>query len=241
MPKERAPISTRLRNKDKNNKSEGFSTTSALSENLTFSPRADPNIYMDELHSDLSFVRGTDQQRKDFLRHEKKRAAHAYGSAYHPAVKLSTFYGAQVSPPVGSKRTQHQSAVETKRPRIILTHSSSVNEKKENRLTLPIDKPIAKPFMSDIEKENEFSRRQRRVFVHSRYITNEEGLALIKSIYPELDSTATSKLITSLQENFASFRIKLKNLFNQRQATLRITEEKMLEDQTSAENKVRKL
>jgi hypothetical protein len=66
---------------------------------------------MDELHSPLSFVRGTSEELDEFLNKEQERITQAFGSKYNPRTKISTFYQAQISPSVPSKRTRHQSTL----------------------------------------------------------------------------------------------------------------------------------
>jgi hypothetical protein len=65
---------------------------------------------MDELHSPLSFVRGTTEELDKYFSQEQERLLQAFGNQYNPNIKISTFYQAQVSPPIPSKRTRHQSS-----------------------------------------------------------------------------------------------------------------------------------
>lgn len=86
-----------------------------VDENVPFSPRADPNIYMDELQSPLSFVRGSQEERNQFVTDEDQVMSQSFGSDYKSTLHTSTFYLARVSAPVPSKRSRHL-AVQTNPP-----------------------------------------------------------------------------------------------------------------------------
>lgn len=63
------------------------------------------------------------------------------------------------------------------------------------------------------EKEREYWRRQRRVFVNSRFLTNEEGVVVAKTVYSNLSIQADNRMVTSFQGNIGNFRTKLRRTF----------------------------
>lgn len=67
---------------------------------------------MDELHSPLSFVRGTTEERDNYLSEEQERLFQAIGHYYEPSSRMSTFYQAQMPPSVSLKGTRYQSSQE---------------------------------------------------------------------------------------------------------------------------------
>ncbi|KAI8343788.1 hypothetical protein EDC96DRAFT_329173 [Choanephora cucurbitarum] len=290
---------------------------------------------MDELYSPLSFVRGTDQERKAFLRDEQNRTYRSFGNMYQPHIKRSTFYSAQVAAPVRSKRTQHQSNQSTSSrlfPRIRLTHSakppmpslayhhsssnstsgqsmtspsissrsSSINRKggshsrsssnsstslnssmsghsnshnistkqidhrihptnhrqdkqapkkevcvhqEELHAFLPLDTICSEKLIeTSTNLDQLFWRSQCRAFVLSRYLNEEEAVNLAKKVYKDPSITSSSHQIASLQENLKKFRARLKTIILSYQSALRITLEKLTENnQAALEGKVRKL
>ncbi|KAI8977620.1 hypothetical protein BDF20DRAFT_836404 [Mycotypha africana] len=311
---------------------------------LTFSPRGDPEIYLDELHTDLSFVRGTNDERADFLKEEQDRIQRTFGEEYRATVKISTFYQAQVSAPVSSKRTRHHEAskmnsntsdslesvkkergnsrrpppsrtrtrsrtpiklsTQTQQPLSYIPsndeplqehlsdstvsldedekrslsnasrllkgskkrrspstqpskacsaavpennyysqgkskagshtisvvfksklpalqrHGGSKGKSSTERSTADEDSihvPLSSPLpagMDAKEKEKEYWRRQRRVFVYSRFITNEEGLRIAQSVYDHTVTSPTDRAVTSFQGNIANFRTKLRRILD---------------------------
>ncbi|KAI8378448.1 hypothetical protein BD560DRAFT_50236 [Blakeslea trispora] len=280
---------------------------------------------MDELYSPLSFVRGTDQERKAFLRDEQNRTYRSFGNMYQPHIKRSTFYSAQVAAPVRSKRTQHQSNQNSPTrlfPRIRLTHSakppipslaypisqmsSSDNSSsgisqssrsscsrsssqssslsshgsshiisgkrvdhrihpthhRQDKQTpkklnlqeislrqdelpslLPID-VICNQKLAETSADLDqlFWRCQCRAFILSRYISDEEAIGFAKSVYNDESITPSSHQIVSLQENLKKFRARLKTTILSYHNALRITIEKLTENnQTALEGKIRKL
>ncbi|KAG1392565.1 hypothetical protein G6F60_011994 [Rhizopus arrhizus] len=101
MPKQRAPISSRLRSRVVPEK-EQYNPKTA--NETSFSPRYDNNIYLDELQSPLSYVRAPPEEREKVLRHESNRMIQSFGKL---KARSSTFYQAHVAPPVQSKRMRH--------------------------------------------------------------------------------------------------------------------------------------
>ncbi|CAO3619084.1 unnamed protein product [Mucor hiemalis] len=282
MPKERAPISTRLRNKDKNigttalakeaplenSRKENLElvTNNSLENNTVFSPRVDTDIYLDELQSPLSFVRGLEEEKAQFLKDEDELMSQSFGSDYKSTLNTSTFYHARISAPVPSKRTKNRKASSSTNNRSLSIRESMsriklpfpmVNSKikarsisPSTRSSTPTPSPTPTPTptipasaleaskttstlkakklvsstmqpsktnnhreviakkeagptniqlvntslvplpqckklpvyikMDAKDKEREYWRRQRRLFVHSRFLTNEEGVAVAK-------------------------------------------------------------
>ncbi|CEJ00837.1 hypothetical protein RMCBS344292_14883 [Rhizopus microsporus] len=159
MPKQRPPISSRLRSRDKSTSRTSADSTrreeqrevKTVSES-SFSPRHDINIYLDELHNPLSFVRGTSRE-KD-LQDDSDNIVHTFG---HPGVRLSTFYKANVAPPIQSKRTDHlHSKTEISQVRslpasfIISKRQKTYKKKTEKRHRSPSSSPILPASSSSI-------------------------------------------------------------------------------------------
>ncbi|KAG1176513.1 hypothetical protein G6F70_004022 [Rhizopus microsporus] len=152
MPKQRPPISSRLRSRDKSTSRTSADSATRKEEQRevktvsesSFSPRHDINIYLDELHNPLSFVRGTSRE-KD-LEDESDSIVHTFG---HPGVRLSTFYKANVAPPIQSKRTDHlhsKTEIPQVRPLpasfIISKRQKTYKKKAEKRYSSPSSSPI---------------------------------------------------------------------------------------------------
>lgn len=310
---------------------------------------------MDELQSPLSFVRGSSEERNQFIKSEDKRMSQSFGADYKSTLTMSSFYSAKISPPVPSKRTRHLNiqvkspankpkhySSDTQTPSPILTRYSvppspspsisSVNsiptpistkkapssakkrinsmkgkDKKtiksptipqptsaltpaqsmlttvpkkstkskpakknstaitnttttttkqqplneqhsyEDQPTVPL--PLSRKLpvyikMSPKDKEKEYWRRQRRVFVHSRFVTNEEGVVIAKTVYSNLSISPSNRMITSFQGNIANFRTKLRKsleshskVFNMSKEYLSETDEtKMIQEVTEKVN-----
>ncbi|CEG76757.1 hypothetical protein RMATCC62417_11614 [Rhizopus microsporus] len=152
MPKQRPPISSRLRSRDKSTSRTNTDSATRREEQRevktvnesSFSPRHDINIYLDELHNPLSFVRGTSRE-KD-LQAEPDSIVHTFG---HSGLRLSTFYKANVAPPIQSKRADHlHSKAETPQVRplpasfIISKRQKTYKKKAEKRHRSPSSSPI---------------------------------------------------------------------------------------------------
>ncbi|KAG1454474.1 hypothetical protein G6F56_007311 [Rhizopus delemar] len=113
MPKKRAPISSRLRSRNRSSlksifiskrtfDKEQYSVKTATES--SFSPRRDNNIYLEELQSQLSFARGTEKEKERVLKDENDRMTHSFGRLQ---ARSSNFYRLNVAPPVFSKRMHH--------------------------------------------------------------------------------------------------------------------------------------
>lgn len=277
-----------------------------------FSPRVDTDIYLDELQSPLSFVRGLDEEKAQFLKDEDEVMSQSFGSDYKSTLKTSSFYQARISSPVRSKRSKNQkntlsahnrsssirdsisrlkipfpmvnnktkarsitpptrsstptpsptptptvptstletskgsSTIKPKKTASTTLHSSKSNNHREvigkkeaeaakSQLdsTSPVPLPQCKKLpvyikMDAKDKEKEYWRRQRRVFVHSRFMTNEEGVAVAKSVYSNLSINPSNRMVISMQGNIANFRTKLRRVFISQAESFNISEEYIL-------------
>lgn len=235
----------------------------SLEDNLSFSPRQDSNIHMDELHSDLSFVRGTEEEKSQYLIKEEDKLQKIFGESYSPRVKLSSFYSALVAPPVPSKRTRHQNTVVNSAhvSNEKLNATSTENKDKEPTyrerspsrktstsvetdssgdsepsVSLPLSSTLSNPRkLNTKDKEKEYWRRQRRVFVHSRFLTNEEGVQVAKSVYSNLSISPSNRMIISFQGNIGNFRTKLRRIFDNYTNSFNITKDFLLKDESFQE------
>lgn len=89
------------------------------------------------------------------------------------------------------------------------------------QVPLAMDAPVAigeTPTPRD--KEKEFWRRQRRVFVRSRYITNEEAADVANGIHIDQPIDPNDRIIISCQGNIANFRSKWRKLVKEQANTL---------------------
>lgn len=214
-----------------------------MDDNLPFSPRTDPDIHLDELHANLSFTRGTDEEKNQYLKDEQDRMQKSFGKSYNSRVKLSTFYQALVAPPIPSKRTRHRSQSSssspvtpprpTKTPKISKPIDDDKNVPLPLNTTLPVNSKL-----NAKDKEKEYWRRQRRVFVHSRFLTNEEGMQVAKSVYSNLVITPTNRMVTSFQGNIGNFRTKLRRVFDTFTASFGINKEFLQKDTAVQEKHV---
>ncbi|KAI7898667.1 uncharacterized protein BX663DRAFT_524333 [Cokeromyces recurvatus] len=278
------PISTRLRNKNKkyssaspvrelsqdSTKREDLSseistTTYSLEDNVSFSPRSDPDIYLDELRSPLSFIRGSEEDKNNFLKEESDRMVQNFGKRFKSNAKLSTFYSAQVAAPVPSKRTRHRTTdttttatatktISAKRVKFIHTNNQQSDDankntsrtKKSNNSTLasqsddndealvplPLSKKLPKEAqMSAKEKEREYWRRQRRAFVYSRFLSNDEGAKVAGTVYSNIYISSTNRMVISFQGNLSNFRTKLRRTITKFKWTFNITKERLLNEE----------
>lgn len=81
------------------------------------------------------------------------------------------------------------------------------------QVPLAMDPPVAigeTPTPKD--KEKEFWRRQRRVFIRSRYITNEEAADVANGIHLDQPIDPNDRIVISCQGNIANFRSKWRKL-----------------------------
>ncbi|GAA5805820.1 hypothetical protein HPULCUR_011346 [Helicostylum pulchrum] len=343
MPKVRAPIATRLRSRVKNEtelQPVKLERKDQLNQDdIMFLPRIDTDIYMDELQSPLSFVRGTSEERNQFVKTEENRMSQSFGNDYKSTLTMSNFYSAKISPPVPSKRTRHlkiqvkspanklpsktylsdtqtpsptltrysippspspsisslnstPTPTPTKRapsnakkriasmkgrdkksnqniPQLTTTTtstptqlmfaaaaeaktSSKTKSKPAGKKSLPkqalkiqpiedkptIPLPLSKKLpvyikMDSKDKEREYWRRQRRVFIHSRFVTNEEGVSVAKTVYSNLSIGPSNRMITSFQGNIANFRTKLRRVIDAHSKPFNVTKDYLLNTDNS--------
>ncbi|KAI8879282.1 hypothetical protein K501DRAFT_276685 [Backusella circina FSU 941] len=298
MAKPRAPISTRLRKRDK---SRNKATVESDDKSVRFSPRADPDIYLDELESPISFVRGSTTDREQSMKEENDLSDISFGKNHlKRRLLVSTFYNSNVGAPVPSKRTRHSypeqvqkrndaatlhtitksnnnssknnaqgsqshshsskskvkqtlnyhpqptphthlSKSKTKpssspsKPPVTTATSKSKSKVKSTVITDPLEfNPVPVPLSGTIpahvelsakDKEKEYWRRQRRVFVQTRFITNDEGVLIANSVYSNMNISPMNRMVTSFQGNIANFRTKLRRIFVIIGKDLELTEE----------------
>ncbi|KAI7892178.1 uncharacterized protein EV154DRAFT_505885 [Mucor mucedo] len=293
MPKPRAPISTRLRNRDKNGvriptpqvspekereKKQPVTKPVKAIKKEEFSPKKHPEIYMDELQTPLSFVRGSEEERHRFLMEEDAVMSHSFGSDYK-SIQTSTFYLARVTPPVPSKRTRHLKiqtpkyvsdtltltpsptatrytttcspspsisssslsptptptptptpSIKKSKPSIKRKRKTVDDSEGETTVPLPLSSKLPVYIKMDAkEKEREYWRRQRRVFVNSRFLTNEEGVVVAKTVYSNLSIQPDNRMVTSFQGNIGNFRTKLRRTFSSQAHRYNMTREYMMQ------------
>ncbi|KAI9253808.1 hypothetical protein BDA99DRAFT_519032 [Phascolomyces articulosus] len=69
--------------------------------------------------------------------------------------------------------------------------------------------------LNEKAKEKEYWRRQRRVFVRSRFITNEEATAIANSVYKSNPVGPQDRIVVTFQANIANFRSKWRKLLKE--------------------------
>ncbi|KAI8145438.1 hypothetical protein BJV82DRAFT_603656 [Fennellomyces sp. T-0311] len=69
--------------------------------------------------------------------------------------------------------------------------------------------------LNEKAKEKEYWRRQRRVFVRSRFITNEEATAIANSVYKSSPVGPQDRIVVTFQANIANFRSKWRKLLKE--------------------------
>ncbi|ORY93275.1 hypothetical protein BCR43DRAFT_496640 [Syncephalastrum racemosum] len=79
--------------------------------------------------------------------------------------------------------------------------------------------------LSAKEKEKEYWRRQRRVFVRSRFITNDEACAIANSVYVSQPVDPGNRIVETFQANIANFRSKWRKIIKDRVGELNLTRE----------------
>ncbi|KAI8064932.1 hypothetical protein BDF21DRAFT_427433 [Thamnidium elegans] len=82
--------------------------------------------------------------------------------------------------------------------------------------------------MDSKDKEREYWRRQRRVFIHSRFVTNEEGVSVAKTVYSNLSIGPSNRMITSFQGNIANFRTKLRRVIDAHSKPFNVSKDYLL-------------
>ncbi|KAI9260184.1 hypothetical protein BY458DRAFT_516823 [Sporodiniella umbellata] len=71
----------------------------------------------------------------------------------------------------------------------------------------------------------------RRLFVHSRYISNEEAAVVAQSVYSDQIVTVDNKLVKSLQKTFEKYRVKLKRIFDDLARVLDVRKKEIMKEQ----------
>ncbi|KAI9020667.1 hypothetical protein CLU79DRAFT_836038 [Phycomyces nitens] len=80
-----------------------------------------------------------------------------------------------------------------------------------NKLHIPLlhDGPVSKQISSDRKAlEREYWRRQRRVFLRSRFITDKEATFIARKVYHNTTISSNYRFITSFLSNMANYRTK---------------------------------
>jgi hypothetical protein len=117
---------------------------------------------------------------------------------------------------IPSRATKSKSSKPPKKSPTYSEISSSDKDSVESVPTVPLPMSRKLPVyikMDAKDKEREYWRRQRRVFVHSRFLTNDEGVQVAKSVYSNLSIGPTNRMVISMQGNIANFRTKLRRIF----------------------------
>lgn len=79
--------------------------------------------------------------------------------------------------------------------------------------------------MNSKAKEKEYWRRQRRVFVRSRFITDDEATVIANSVYKSEPVNSKHRFVQTLQSNVANFRSKWRKHLKERAEQLKIPKE----------------
>ncbi|KAI7849228.1 hypothetical protein BDC45DRAFT_521142 [Circinella umbellata] len=235
---------------------------------ISYSPRTDPTLYLDQLDTPMSDVR------------EKKRRARP----------VTSFTELNVAPPISSKRSRHHprsrvhhaqqkyqerqaaaaaaAATAAKAAATALAYQQQVQKQKlapqkssfsssssnnnahtavvhrssstsstssaaaaaalqrrgpeyayprdSLQVQLAQDLPVIDDkALNEKAKEKEYWRRQRRVFVRSRFITNEEATAIANSVYKSNPVGPQDRIVVTFQANIANFRSKWRKLLKE--------------------------
>lgn len=106
------------------------------------------------------------------------------------------------------------------------TKKRSCDGESEPAVPLPLSSKLPVYIKMDAkEKEREYWRRQRRVFVNSRFLTNEEGVVVAKTVYSNLSIQPDNRMVTSFQGNIGNFRTKLRRTFTSQADKYNLTKE----------------
>ncbi|EIE80329.1 hypothetical protein RO3G_05034 [Rhizopus delemar RA 99-880] len=86
---------------------------------------------------------------------------------------------------------------------------------KPSEIPIPLNPTIPEDTdMDKKDKHEEYCRRQRRLFVHSRYISDEEAALVAMSVYSSQYIGPNDQFVRLLQRNFNKYRMKLKRIFD---------------------------
>ncbi|KAI9317744.1 hypothetical protein BX666DRAFT_1667468 [Dichotomocladium elegans] len=137
---------------------------------------------------------------------QKQAQKHSPATSYKPS-KLSTAVEESDDESTPAAAHHYRRGPEYAYPRESL--------KVQLRLDPPIKDDGALAFEGDKAKEKEYWRRQRRVFLRSRFITNEEAIAIAHSVYTTSAIAPSDRMVITFQANIANFRSKWRKLLKE--------------------------
>ncbi|KAG1252018.1 hypothetical protein G6F68_011989 [Rhizopus microsporus] len=79
------------------------------------------------------------------------------------------------------------------------------------------------------DENEEYYRIQHRLFVHNRYISDQETVLVAMSVCTDQSIEPDDQLIRLLQTNFSKYRMKLKSIFDDLLRIINLSKEKMME------------
>ncbi|KAG1152683.1 hypothetical protein G6F37_003256 [Rhizopus arrhizus] len=79
------------------------------------------------------------------------------------------------------------------------------------------------------DENEEYYRRRHRLFVHNRYISDQETVLVAMSVCTDQSIEPDDQLIRLLQTNFSKYRMKLKSIFDDLLRIINLSKEKMME------------
>lgn len=89
--------------------------------------------------------------------------------------------------------------------------------KQENDAVIPSSLSSKIPLNTDTDtryKWEEYLRRQRRLFINCRYVTDGEAANVAMTVYTGQEIGPTNRLVGLLQKNFNKYRLKLRRIFD---------------------------
>lgn len=103
---------------------------------------------------------------------------------------------------------------------------------KSSEIPIPLSPTIPEDTdMDKKDKHEEYCRRQRRLFVHSRYINDEEAALVAMSVYSSQYIGPNDQLVRLLQRNFNRYRMKLKRIFDDLSRIINISKRMIMKDE----------
>ncbi|EIE77428.1 hypothetical protein RO3G_02132 [Rhizopus delemar RA 99-880] len=101
---------------------------------------------------------------------------------------------------------------------------------KPRDVPIPLISTTPKGSKKDEDDANEeYYRKQHRLFVHSRYISDQEAVLVAMSVYTDQSIEPDDQLVRLLQANFSKYRMKLKSIFDDLSRIIILSKEKMME------------
>lgn len=103
---------------------------------------------------------------------------------------------------------------------------------KPSEIPIPLNPTIPEDTdMDKKDKHEEYCRRQRRLFVHSRYISDEEAALVAMSVYSSQYIGPNDQFVRLLQRNFNKYRMKLKRIFDDLSRVINISKRMIMKDE----------